>query len=492
MVTPTQIFQTVPVFLGAIAVLTNCAAVPNAPGTETLSDAWPDASPPAAQQFNTSSRSPTEPVQVYFNYNPASEFTDPYRNIQRPGDDFEQILTDAINRATRTVDVAVQELRLPRVAQALIDRHQAGVKVRVIVEDSYRRPWSSYGKTELAKLPPREQWRIKTYWRLGDRNNDQTVSPEERDQTDTMHMLANAQIPVIDDRADGSEGSGLMHHKFIIVDGQQVLTGSANFTPSDTFGDPGRSQTRGNPNHLVAINSTTVAAWFQQEFNTLWGDGPGGNPDSRFGITKDFQPARTTRLGNTQLTIHFAPAAQTIDRAETTTGTLANALSQVQTQADLALFVFSEQHLADTLLVPHQRGAKIRLLIDVGFAFRDYSEGLDLAGVSRPNAKSCKVEEGNRPWRPPIADFGFPSLPKGDLLHHKFAVLDGQTVIAGSHNWSRAAARVNDETLIVIDDSAIAQQFQREFDRLMSTAKLGIPKNVKDKIKRLQQHCRRR
>lgn len=492
MVKPTQIVPKIPLLLGAIALLTNCATVPNAPGTETLSEAWPDASPSAAQQSNANSRSPTGPIQVYFNYNPDAEFTDPYRHIQRPGDDFEQILADAINQATRTVDVAVQELRLPRVAQALIDRHRAGVQVRVIVEDSYRRPWSAYSKAELDKLEPRERGRIKNYWRLGDRNNDKTVSPEERDQTDTMHMLAKAQIPVIDDRADGSKGSGLMHHKFIIVDGQQVLTGSANFTPSDTFGDPGRPQTRGNPNHLVAIDSTTVAAWFQQEFNTLWGDGPGGNPDSRFGITKDFQPARTTRLGNTQLTVHFAPAAQTIDRAETTTGTLANALAQVQTQADLALFVFSEQHLANTLLVPHQRGAKIRLLIDVGFAFRDYSEGLDLAGVSRPNAKSCAIEAGNRPWRPPIADFGFPTLPKGDLLHHKFAVLDGKTVIAGSHNWSKAAARVNDETLIVIEDSAIAQQFQREFDRLMSTAKLGIPKNVKDKIKRLHQQCRRR
>ena len=45
---------------------------------------------------------------------------------------------------------------------------------------------------------------------------------------------------------------------------------------------------------------------------------------------------------------------------------------------------------------------------------------------------------------------GVPILPKGDLLHDKFAVIDNKTVITGSHNWSEAANHGNDETLIVI------------------------------------------
>ncbi|MEM9771876.1 MAG: phospholipase D-like domain-containing protein, partial [Cyanobacteria bacterium P01_D01_bin.73] len=80
----------------------------------------------------------------------------------------------------------------------------------------------------------------------------------------------------------------------------------------------------------------------------------------------------------------------------------------------------------------------------------------------------------------------------GDLLHHKFAVLDRRTVITGSHNWSQQAARTNDETLIVIENSAIAQHFQREFNRLISTANLGVPKNVRAKINKLKKACRRR
>ena len=100
-----------------------------------------------------------------------------------------------------------------------------------------------------------------------------------------------------------------------------MVTGSANFTPSDTFGDMGRPVTRGNPNHLIAINSPQVARWFQAEFNQMWGDGPGGSTDSRFGKQKAFRPPYRITLGNTQLTVHFAPAPKAIAPADSTIGT---------------------------------------------------------------------------------------------------------------------------------------------------------------------------
>ncbi|MGD1851501.1 MAG: phospholipase D-like domain-containing protein, partial [Cyanophyceae cyanobacterium] len=241
-----------------LGVLTNCAIVPSGSNSTPLDTAWPDSAPPpqAIKAAVIQEQLPQDQhIQVYFNHSPAAEFTDPYRQIRRPGDDLEQVLVDAINQATRTVEVAVQEIRLPKVAQALINRHQSGVKVRVIVENSYRRPWTSYSEADLVQMEARARSRIDDYLRLGDSNQDGIISQEEADQTDTMYMLARSQVPVIDDRADGSKGSGLMHHKFVVIDSKRVVTGSANFTPSDTFGDMGRSPTRGNPNHLIAINN---------------------------------------------------------------------------------------------------------------------------------------------------------------------------------------------------------------------------------------------
>jgi phosphatidylserine/phosphatidylglycerophosphate/cardiolipin synthase-like enzyme len=49
-------------------------------------------------------------------------------------------------------------------------------------------------------------------------------------------MIQNAQIPWIDDTADGTAGSSLIHHKFGIVDNRFAIITSANFTLSDTSG----------------------------------------------------------------------------------------------------------------------------------------------------------------------------------------------------------------------------------------------------------------
>jgi competence ComEA-like helix-hairpin-helix protein len=80
-------------------------------------------------------------------------------------------------------------------------------------------------------------------------------------------------------------------------------------------------------------------------------------------------------------------------------------------------------------------------------------------------------------------------LPKGDVLHHKFGIVDKQTVITGSHNWSEVANTNNDETLLVIHSPVVAAHFEREFGRLYAKAVLGIPARVQQKIQAQQKQC---
>jgi phosphatidylserine/phosphatidylglycerophosphate/cardiolipin synthase-like enzyme len=141
-------------------------------------------------------------------------------------------------------------------------------------------------------------------------------------------------------------------------------------------------------------------------------------------------------------------------------------LSTAQSSVDFALFVFSHQNLSDTLYERvRNQGVQIRGLIDTGFINREYSEALDMWGLEMPNT-NCQIERNNHPWPTPIRSLGTPSLPYGDKLHHKFAVIDNSRVITGSHNWSESAELKNDETVLVIDSPAIASAYTEEFNHL--------------------------
>jgi competence ComEA-like helix-hairpin-helix protein len=431
---------------------------------------------------------PQDPlVQVYFNHSESSEYKEPYRQQTRLGDDFEKQIVNTITQAKSTVDVAVQELRLPKVAEALVDRQKAGVKVRIILENTYSRSWSNFTSAEVDKLDKREQERYNEFRKFIDIDQDNQLSPAEINQRDALIILQNAKIPWIDDRADGSAGSSLMHHKFVIVDNRIVIITSANFTLSDTYGDFTNPNTLGNANNLLQIDSPELASLFTEEFNIMWGDGPGGKPNSRFGLQKTMRSPKKITLNQTTITVQFSPTSPTQSWSNSSNGLIGKTLDSATKSVDMALFVFSDQRLANILENSHQQSVQIRALIEPQFAYRPYSEALDMMGVTLSN--KCKYEVDNHPWQNPITTVGVPVLPKGDLLHHKFGVIDSQTVITGSHNWSDAANNGNDETLVVIENPIVVAHYVREFARLYRKVKPGLPPAIQEKIKLEQTQC---
>lgn len=428
-----------------------------------------------------------ERIQVYTNHEPASTYVEPYRQQARAGDNLEQIIVDTIASAQSTVDVAVQEFRLPNIAQALIKRKNAGVRVRVILENTYSRPFSSITPAEVKTLEERERGRYEEFRQLVDRDHDGSLSQSEIEQGDALVMLDRAKVPRIDDTADGSAGSNLMHDKFVVVDGRVVILTSANFTTSDIHGDFKSPSSRGNANNLLKFDSPELAALFTQEVNIMWGDGPGGKPDSRFGTKKPFRPAQRVTIGPTTVEVQFSPTSRSIPWSHSSNGLIAKTLSAATKSVELALFVFSDQALVNALETVHQQGVQVQALIEPGFAYRSYSEALDMLGVVL--AEDCTYEAGNHAWQPAITTVGVPRLPPGDLLHHKFGIVDQQTVITGSHNWTDAANTGNDETVLVVHSPTVTAHFQREFERLNANAILGLPPAVKKKVEAQNHQC---
>ena len=424
-----------------------------------------------------------EGFDVGFNHRSVSRYRSPLSGEWRNGDNIEQMLIDAIRSAEEEILVAIQELSLPRIAQSLVAASRKGVNVKVILENNYSTPWSQHHELDLSRHGRQRLQRLRA---LADDDQNGVVSPEEARNHDALLILQNGSIPWIDDTEDGSKGSGLMHHKFVVIDGKRVITGSANFTNSGIHGDAGATQTRGNVNHLISIQSPMLATVFKEEFAQMWGDGPGGSKDSRFGRSKTANALQTLKVGSVNIKVLFPPHAKT--HPGHGLAVIEDQLGGAQKTIDLALFVFSAQQLTNKLAERLSAGVKLRLLADPGFASRSFSEVLDLLGVALPD-RFCKLEAGNQPLLKPLKGIGTPGLARGDKLHHKFAVIDNKTVITGSFNWSPAAAHTNDETLLVIESAKLAAHFTREMDRLWRGAELGITPRIQRKIERQRTKC---
>jgi phosphatidylserine/phosphatidylglycerophosphate/cardiolipin synthase-like enzyme len=412
-----------------------------------------------------------------FNHDPLQRYRSPTSGRWREGSDLEALIIDTIRRARREVVVAVQELSLPGIAAALVERQRAGVPVRVVVENTYRQPWGGLHATEL---DGHGRDRLVQLTALADLDRDGRLSSEERFRGDAMAQLEAAGVPLRDDTSDGSRGSGLMHHKFLVVDGRWVVTGSANFSSSDIHGDADGGRTSGNANHLFRFDSTALAGLFRSEFERLWA--------GKFGRDKGEGPARRVSLGTAEVEVLFAPHAD--DDAANGLALIGGRLGSARKGIDMALFVFSAQPLADVLAARARSGVSIRALVDPGFAYRSYSELLDLMGVTLPDQR-CRLERSNRPWAQPLASVGIPKLARGDKLHHKLAVIDGSTVISGSFNWSPAAATTNDETLLIVHDPAVAAEAEREIQRLWRGARLGVTPRLARRLQEGRRRCGR-
>ena len=248
-------------------------------------------------------------IRAYFNHRETEQnYIEPYRELKRSGDNLEAVIIEEIAAAKSTIDLAVQELNLPLVAKALAASHRSGIRVRVILDNQYSRSLSQLNRQEIEQLKPRDRRKYQSYLDLVDLDKNGNLAPQEIAQRDALFILKQAGIPIIDDTADGSKGSGLMHHKFMVVDNKIVVTGSTNFTVSGIHGDLDNLATRGNVNHLLRIENTKVAELFTREFSYMWGSQRGVN--SKFGVQKPWRGSKTFVWQDTKFTIQFAPTSR--------------------------------------------------------------------------------------------------------------------------------------------------------------------------------------
>jgi phosphatidylserine/phosphatidylglycerophosphate/cardiolipin synthase-like enzyme len=124
--------------------------------------------------------------------------------------------------------------------------------------------------------------------------------------------------------------------------------------------------------------------------------------------------------------------------------TICGQLSRVRRSIDICVFTITDDRIAHAILEAHRRGVKVRVITDND---KSLDEGSDVDRLARAGV----------PVRKDISEYH---------MHHKFAVFDGRRMLTGSYNWTRGAARYNEENLIVSGDPRLVEPFTREFEAL--------------------------
>lgn len=321
---------------------------------------------------------------------------------------------------------------------------------------------------------------------LIDLNNNGRIEKNEQQTRDAIYMIKRAGIPVIDDSYGSTAGSALMHHKFVVIDERTTLISTANFTMSCIHGDLLVSGSRGNPNSLMVVESAPLADIFTEEFTQMWGNGKIGN----FGLRKTFRGPRTVQVRGARITVQFSPTSRTHGWENSVNGLIGETLSKATKSVKAALFVFSDQNLSNLLEERHLKDVELGFLIEPKFAYRDYSELLDMMGLELVGAApGCRRQVNNAPWKKPIKEGGMWGSRNGDILHHKYAVVDGKKVIMGSQNWTASANHQNDETLVVVENTRVSDAYSREYQRIKKLATMGPPPYILAEIAKREAAC---
>jgi phosphatidylserine/phosphatidylglycerophosphate/cardiolipin synthase-like enzyme len=145
-------------------------------------------------------------------------------------------------------------------------------------------------------------------------------------------------------------------------------------------------------------------------------------------------PALTQTMGH--ITVCFVPGPK--DCASVVAAEIAKAQQSIDMQA----YGFTEPQIAQALLDAHDRGVKIRLISD----------------KTGPHEKGGKVEVLAVAGIPVWIDY----VPR--IAHNKVIIIDGNTALTGSLNWTVSANRRNAENLLVVRDPVLAQAFEANFE----------------------------
>lgn len=329
-------------------------------------------------------------------------------------------LVSAIDATRSTLRLALYQLTLPGVTDAIARAKARGVDVKLIYDEGHGAPAAvpGGGSQPSAASGPSAQF--------------------------SQLVAAGVETRLL--KGDGS--FGIMHNKFAVFDGELVETGSFNWTTAADGSNFENALFRGD---------ASLASLYAAYFDWMWAFGRPVNPSlaqaasGAFGVPPTDPSPSVGFKGRTWPRVVFSPDGGTEAR-------MMDAVNLCGTTLDVAMFSFYSMPLADAVIAAKGRGVAVRVVTDVSQARRSPAVAKLVAAGVELRLSSGRGGRG--------------------VLHHKFARFDGEMMTAGSFNWSENAESNNFENQVFSDDGGDLVAFGTEFEAVWAQAHVPAPGEV--------------
>lgn len=347
----------------------------------------------------------------------------------------EDAVVAAINAATSSVAFSQYTFSRKPILDALIAAHARGVKVRGIVDEGQLRSLAEFCRQESCTGLP-APFSTPTY-----QVSDITARRAIAEGDDLYRNGSNSEklALLLHNASDGSGlhfvgGRRLMHHKFVLVDDQNLLYGSGNWSSTAV------SVNLENLNIAEKGTDPVIINAFSCMFEALWGP-----------VQQRVSASAACQRGG----VYFSPAGSS---DVTVVKDLIQTIDTSVSSIEVSMHHLVHPEILSKLAAAAERGVKVRILTDDDHCITKYLP--DVARIIRAGGQVRFV--------PTTCDIF-------QLSHNKFGVFDRRKVINGSGNWSIAGLERNFENFISTSEDLTTRAYSEAFDKLWA---LGVTKDA--------------
>jgi len=322
---------------------------------------------------------PTRTFEVLFNEPHCDVCTGDDKNYLKAHSSITGRVIQLLDEARNQVDIAQFTWSVREIEDAVLRAHQRGVRVRIAMNAAQAQ---------------------------GD-----TVSTRLKSAGVDLRFRTGRAVP-------NSGYDGLQHAKFMVVDGNTLLTGSNNWSSTGT------SFNEENTVVLRGLTNDAILSGFRCHFEAIWAD----------------KPDDAVRCSNSEAT--FTPGTPAIKLIK-------EALRTADSTVDVAMHHLLFGDLIKELAKCSERGVRVRVVLNL-------ADRQELAGSAWNRLLSSGAQ----------IRFKQNNADLYQLMHHKLVIVDDEVLVNGSGNWSGSAFFNNYENFVRYTDPRVVTPFVSMYRRI--------------------------